>query len=404
MLSHLKSGAFIDPARVRRIALALIAFYAVAMAALFATSPDGLRDYQGRPLGSDFMAIWTGGVLAAEGDGIDAYDPGKNFAALQRAMDDETPPNLPFLHPPQFLLAAAPFGALPYLPAWLLFAAFSAAAYLAAAAKCAPKGPAMLVAVAAPAFFLNIANGQAGLLIAASFAFAAVSLKRRPLLAGLFFGLVAIKPQYGVLIPIALAAGGCWRAFAGAAASVLAQAAIATIAFGGDVWSAFLGKLSYANDLILVGGGLEWEKFISLYGGLRGLGASHDAALGGHVTFAVIIAASLVLLWRSGADLRVKLAALISGALLASPYALDYDAALLLPAIALMASLGIERGFAPFEKSVLALAYLAPIVGFQITQLTFVPLSFLSGALLFAAILRRSGSLRFGFPLASAAV
>jgi hypothetical protein len=403
VLALLKSGALIEPARIRRVAFALIVFYVAAMAMIFATSPDGLRDYKERPIGSDFMAIWTAGAMAAEGRGVDAYDPLKNFEALQDAMGDETPPNLPFLHPPQVLLAAAPFSHLPYVPAWALFAALSAAAFLAASTRLAPKGWGVLAAVAAPAFFLNIANGQMGLVIAAAFAAGALTMERRPFLAGVFFGLVAMKPQYGLLIPLAFAMGGHWRAFAGAAMSVLAQAGAATIAFGAGVWPAFAGKLSYASDLLLAGGGLAWPKFISLYGGLRGLGLAHDAALAGQLVFAAAIAATVALLWRSGADLRLKLAGLIAGALLASPYALDYDAALMLPAVALVLSVGLERGFAPYEKSVLALAFLAPVAGFQVAELTLVPLTFLSAAILYAAILRRA-ELTFRFPLARAAV
>ncbi len=402
MFAHLRSGAFIEPARIRRVAAALILFYVAAMAMIFATSPDGFRDYKGRPIGSDFMAIWTAGALAAEGRGADAYDPLKNFVALQAAMADETPPNLPFLHPPQVLLAAAPFSHLPYVPAWALFAALSGAAFVALSLRMAPGGSGVLAALAAPAFFLNVANGQMGLLIAAAFAAGALTLGRRPFLAGVFFGLVAVKPQYGLLIPLALAAGGQWRAFAGAAFCVMAQAGAATLAFGIGVWPAFAGKLAYASDVLLSGGGLAWPKFVSLYGALRGIGASHDAALGGQAVFAAVIAATIALLWRSGADLRLKLAGLIAGALLASPYALDYDAALLLPAIALLLAVGLERGFAPYEKSVLALAFLAPVAGFQTAELTLIPLTFLSAALLCAAILRRA-ELRVHFALARAA-
>lgn len=404
VISSFKTDGLIAPARLRRVAVALIAFYVCAVAAIFATSPDGFRDYKGRPLGSDFMAIWTAGRMAAQGEGIDAFSPGKNFAALQESMADETPPNLPFLHPPQVLLASAPFSLLPYVTAWALFASISAAIFLAVSSRLAPRGWAILAAVAAPAFFLNTISGQAGLLLAAFFGAAALTFERRPLLAGVFFGLVAIKPQYGVLIPLALAASGQWRAFAGAAACVLFQAGAATLAFGAGVWGAFLGKLSFASYILLEGGGIGWPKFVALYGALRGLGAPHDAALAGQVLFAACVAACVAMLWRSGADLRLKLAGLITGALLASPYALDYDTALLLPAIALAVSLGIEKGFAPYEKSILALAWLAPIAGFQVMELTFVPLTFLSAALLFAAILRRAGPLHFGFPLARAAV
>ena len=41
------------------------------------------------------------------------------------------------------------------------------------------------------------------------------------LLTGILFGLMAYKPQFGLMIPIALAAGGYWRSFAAAAATAV---------------------------------------------------------------------------------------------------------------------------------------------------------------------------------------
>jgi len=53
--------------------------------------------------------------------------------------------------------------------------------------------------------------------------------------------------------------------------------------------------------------------------------------------------------------------ALVAASLLASPFLLDYDLTLLAFPLAYLARQGLERGFAPYEKSVLVLAYLLPL-------------------------------------------
>jgi hypothetical protein len=57
-------------------------------------------------------------------------------------------------------------------------------------------------------------------------------LDRRPLLAGLLVGLLTIKPQLGVLIPVLLIASGRWRVFTVATVTALALAAAAVMLFG----------------------------------------------------------------------------------------------------------------------------------------------------------------------------
>ena len=82
--------------------------------------------------------------------------------------------------------------------------------------------------------------GHNGFLTAALLGAALIQLDRRPLLAGLLIGLLAYKPQFGLLIPLVLAASGRWRAFFAAAATVIVLALLVTLAFGVDVWTAFL--------------------------------------------------------------------------------------------------------------------------------------------------------------------
>lgn len=52
--------------------------------------------------------------------------------------------------------------------------------------------------------------------------------------------LLTVKPQYGLIAPVLLAARGDWRAFAAAAAFSLILAGISFAAYGGAPWQAFI--------------------------------------------------------------------------------------------------------------------------------------------------------------------
>src|SRR6266481_6505738 len=80
----------------------------------------------------------------------------------------------------------------------------------------------VLLALAFPAVFINLGHGQNGLLTAALLGAALLMLTRQPLLSGTLFGLLAYKPQFALVIPIALLASNQWRAIAAAAATIMA--------------------------------------------------------------------------------------------------------------------------------------------------------------------------------------
>jgi alpha-1,2-mannosyltransferase len=70
----------------------------------------------------------------------------------------------------------------------------------------------------------------------------------------------------------------------------------------------------------------------------------------------------------------LKAAALIIASLLSTPYALDYDMMALAPAIAFLALDGLQRGFAPWQKTALAMLWMVPIVARSMAGAAFLPL------------------------------
>jgi hypothetical protein len=103
-----------------------------------------------------------------------------------------------------------------------------------------------------------------------------------------------------------------------------------------------------------------------------------------------MLAAALVWLWRAQVDFPLKAAALIIAALLATPYSLDYDMTALAPAIAFLAVHGLRHGFAPFEKSALAVLWIAPFVARSVAQAVLVPVGVLAMAAMLGLVLHRA--------------
>jgi hypothetical protein len=121
-------------------------------------------------------------------------------------------------------------------------------------------------------------------------------------------------------------------------------------------------------------------------------GGSVPLAYGAQALTTAAVALACVWLWRSSADGRLKNAALLVGALLSTPYLLDYDMVVLGPAIAFYAAYGLERGFRTGERLMLALAWFLPGAVRNIADATALPAGFLLMAGLFAVIVVRARS------------
>ena len=75
--------------------------------------------------------------------------------------------------------------------------------------------------------------------------------------------------------------------------------------------------------------------------------------------------------------------------MLTTPYALDYDMMVLGPALAFMVMHGLERGFAPFEKTLLALVWVVPLLARCLGMATHVPVGVLVMAGVFVVVMGR---------------
>jgi len=391
MLAALRSGSFVTGERLRVYSALLLAGYVVAIVLLVAGS-DGIVDAVGRPLGTDFANVYSAGKLALGGKAPLAYDWPAQHAAQKALSGRADIPFFPWHYPPTFLLVAAALAALPYLAALAVYQAVTMGAYLAVVRRIAGRPEAWLAALAFPAAFVNVTHGHNGFLSAALIGGALLVLDRRPLLAGVLIGCFAYKPQFGLMIPLVLAATGRWRVMAAAAATVLALAGFTVAVFGSEVFAAFWQSLPLARRVVLEGGP-GFYKVQSIYAALRLAGVPGAAANAMQVLATLGVALALIALWRSRAAFELKAAGLIVGSMLATPYALDYDLVVLAPAIAFLAAHGLREGFAPYEASLLAALWVLPLAARSIALATSISLTPIALIAALGLILGRAGLL-----------
>jgi hypothetical protein len=99
-----------------------------------------------------------------------------------------------------------------------------------------------------------------------------------------------------------------------------------------------------------------------VFSAVRNWGGNLATAYAAQGALALLLAASLAWLWHSDPAFELKAGARAAGSLPATPYVLDYDLVVLAVAIALLARHGLRCGFRDFEISLLAAAWLVPLL------------------------------------------
>ena len=396
LLASAKSGDWLTAERQRVYGLMLIAVALLYLGVMVASTRDRMMPGHNQ-LGTDFSQVWVAGKEALEGQPEAAFDI-KRHIARQRAEFGPEAAVYGWHYPPYFLGLAAPLAQLPYLPALLFWQGATLALYLAMMLALArvqrldPK-PLLFAAAAFPAVMVNLGHGQNGFLTAALLGGGFLLLDSRPRLAGALFALLVYKPQFAFVLPLALIIERRWSALAAAAASLAAMTLLSVFAFGLESWRGFFEGLGFTQRMIEQGGA-GFEKIQSPFAAVRLLGG--DVALA-YATQAIVSSCALgalVWLWRSQADRRAKIAATLIATLLTTPYCLDYDMMALAPALALLVALGAEKGFAPYEKTTLAVAFLAPLLARPIAQSLGLPFGVAAIAILFGVVVRKSICIR----------
>jgi Glycosyltransferase family 87 len=343
--------------RLQAYGYAIAAIYAAFLISVYRAG-TWLIDGTGVPVYTDFACAWAAAVQALQGAAASLYDPAE-FIKVQAALvgqRDYFYPNWPY--PPTFFLILAPFTVLPYPYAFIAWDIATLLGLIIVVYCIVRRSPAVALVLASPFTAWNFLAGQNGFLTGSLLGGSLLFLERRPVLAGIFMGSLTYKPQFGILLPVALAAVRQWRAFASAVATAGIFAGISIAVFGIDVWVALPRELAAQTGEVLLAAGnndpaAEWGYIQTVYGVVRNLngGAALAWLVQGMTTSGAAIIVWLV--WRSSARYSLKAATLAAAALIATPYAFAYDMAAIAVPFAFLASDQIRHGFLRGEQAIL---------------------------------------------------
>jgi len=201
-----------------------------------------------------------------------------------------------------------------------------------------------------------------------------MQIDRRPILAGICLGLLCYKPHFGLLVPVALLAGGHWRGFAAAASTVALLCALSWAVFGSAAWIEYL-RVFLASGETYGSGRISFAGMVSPFGAARLAGATVSASLALQAASSLLAASVVAWLWHRRASLPVRAAALLAATMLALPVVLLYDQMVTLVALAWLAREGRARGFLPWEKLALGTAFVMPMASFPLGMILHAPLA-----------------------------
>ncbi len=282
-------------------------------------------DFLGNLVGRDFVNTWVGGQLALTGDpapyfGLEAYN-----GLLREKFGADYPVHI-WSYPPHLLLFTWPWALMPYMTAYILYCVSGLILYVAVVSDGQRRGDHLGLLILAPAVTMNIWAGQNSFLASALLIGGLIQLDRRPILSGVLIGILSIKPQLGLLLPLMLALTGRWRTIAAAATTIAALVAVTTCLFGPKIWAAYLNDAMPVQTRVIlqdVGHYIVHMPTAFMNAKVAGLPLSAAVWVQALVSVATVLAVVWTFSRRRDPDLSNAL--FVTATFLVTPYAFNYD-------------------------------------------------------------------------------
>jgi alpha-1,2-mannosyltransferase len=389
LTAHLRSGDWLSHNRMRAYVIILLVIE-IAVFSFLVAGTHGWIVPLDKPNTTDFVSFYAAGSLADAGTPELAYNTAAHLAAEEAVVGQGIGYQF-FNYPPVYQALFAPIAHLPYLVAFVLFEAATLLFFLLIARRILDDygSTAVLVLIAFPMAWWNIGLGQNAFLTAALFGAGTLFIDRRPILAGLCFGALCYKPHFALLVPLALALGGHWRAIVAAACSAATLILLSVALFGWETWQAFFATAGGAHSMY-ESGRILFSGFVSPFGAMRLMGASTSVAYAVQAVFTLIAALAVGIVWQRRLSLPVRNAVLVSATLVALPLSLLYD--MMLGAIAACWLVrGASKDALPaWEKTSLALIYAAMLDSRALAEQFSLPVNTIAALTLFGFAARRA--------------
>lgn len=361
------SAHWLDLERLQVYSVAMLIIY-VAILVIWAWVTNGFTSDKLMRPGADFSVFWSASHLSLRDSPIKVYD----FASLRPiiAAFGSMPAGdeffLPWLYPPTFLLFVLPLSLLPHALSYLFFISVTGFTYAASLVtllglRARRRSAIWLPIIASPGVFLVAMIGQNSFLTAGIAAWSILLMEKRPVLSGMFVGLLCIKPQLAMVFPVALVAARAWKTLwiAGLTALLILLASVCL--FGWETVQAFFTNATLIRERLLDHGKDVWSAAPTVLAATLLAGGSVGVAYLLHGVVAALAMCAAFQVWRKDSSPGLRAAVLAVATLLVSPYVWYYELTWLGIAIAGLVSDGVRRGWLRGERELLVAAWLLPL-------------------------------------------
>ncbi len=275
----------------------------------------------------DLANLWAAGHLARLGH-LDWLYSSHSFFAWKQAQFGTASKIEDWIYPPTVLLIGVPLSFLPLFSAFLVWDAGSLFVAIFLLRWSRLSWPVLLVGLLAPASWRSLELGQWGIITGAMVIAGLLAATRHPVRAGILLGLVTLKPQQGIIVPIAWLAAGFWRAIALASITFGLLALAVILWLGPHAWSLFFTNSSaMARELLNAPPGQAYMSTgISVFWMCRTMGATVALAYQGQILATLIAVILTYLAWRKpDANRLARVAFTACASLLVTPYGYNFD-------------------------------------------------------------------------------
>jgi hypothetical protein len=288
----------------------------------------GWFDYQNYLIGHDFVNFWFGPHLAWQGRLDEIYDRHLYYNALKMEIAPLSPV-MNFSYPPTLLMLVMPLGLLPWGASYIAWFFIGTTAFIYAALggiKAPVDRELALMLVFSQAFLAAASIGQLTMVLSLLLVAGLRFLPNKPALAEFLFGVLTIKPQLGLLLPIILLMQREWLAIIVASINAVSLILLSLLAFGPEPWLDFIRQtLPYQSQVISQPTGFVWNGMVSFYAFFYKIGYDVSSALKLHVATAIIIAAFTIYTSWQSLPWPLMIAIIALGSILVTPYVVYYD-------------------------------------------------------------------------------
>jgi hypothetical protein len=275
-------------------------------------------------------------------------------------------------YPLHFMMLTLPLGMLPFPVAALTWTVLGLVAYgVFLERTLSPSRTVLLLVVLSGGFLNTVAFGQMTFFAAILLAGGLALLPQRPVLAGVLFGLLTVKPHFGVLLPVLLLMERRWQTIFAAAVTAAALLAASLLVVGPEAWSLYADVGMGAQTEAMLERVVLWSWEPTWYAALRWLGLDRTLSLAVQGVAALTSVVALIAMQRAGVPERTRHDLVPLLTLFALPYVLPADLLLIAPLLALR----ITDPRTPLPAfALLLLVLMGSGLFFVVSRLTYAPL------------------------------